>query len=378
MRKLTQEQFIEKAKNIRPEYDYTEAVYINNKTKVKVCCPIHGTFLIRPNDLFNGIGCPKCGGTQKCNTEEFVQKAKYVHNDFFSYDHCKYENSNKKVIVTCPIHGDFEIKANNHLNGNGCPHCRKDGIQHEIKKLKPVNASTKTYDTETFIEKAINKWGNRYSYEKAKYIKSSIPIVITCPIHGDFNITPNHFLNGQGCSKCARNNRLSTEEFIEKANAIHHKKYDYSKTEYISTHKPVTIICPEHGEFEQSPANHLKGEGCPFCKISLMERSIETFLKEHHYVFTKQMRFEWMDKLSLDFYLPDYRIGIECQGIQHFQPISFFGGESEYRNVVERDLRKRKLCEEHGITILYYANYDFNFPYEVLRNTKEILEKLKK
>ena len=53
MRKLTQEQFIEKAKNIRPEYDYTEAVYINNKTKVKVCCPIHGTFLIRPNDLFN-------------------------------------------------------------------------------------------------------------------------------------------------------------------------------------------------------------------------------------------------------------------------------------------------------------------------------------
>lgn len=58
---------------------------------------------------------------------------------------------------------------------------------------------------------------------------------------------------------------MTTEEFIQKAKAIHGDKYDYSKVEYVNNRTNVTIICPMHGEFQQTPANHLKGQGCPAC-----------------------------------------------------------------------------------------------------------------
>ena len=62
--------------------------------------------------------------------------------------------------------------------------------------------------------------------------------------------------------------RLTTEMFINKANIIHSNKYDYSKTSYVNNRTKVTIICPIHGEFEQTPNSHLSGSGCPMCSKS--------------------------------------------------------------------------------------------------------------
>lgn len=61
--------------------------------------------------------------------------------------------------------------------------------------------------------------------------------------------------------------RLTKQEFIEKARAKHGCKYDYSKVEYINNHTKVCIICPEHGEFWQTPNKHLSGQGCPKCAL---------------------------------------------------------------------------------------------------------------
>ena len=58
--------------------------------------------------------------------------------------------------------------------------------------------------------------------------------------------------------------------FIEKAKNIHKDKYDYSKVEYIDSKTKICIICPKHGEFWQTPANHLKGRGCPKCSFKKM------------------------------------------------------------------------------------------------------------
>ena len=59
--------------------------------------------------------------------------------------------------------------------------------------------------------------------------------------------------------------KLTTEEFIKKAREVHGDKYDYSKVEYVNNSTPVVIVCPEHGDFEQSPNNHFNGNGCPKC-----------------------------------------------------------------------------------------------------------------
>ena len=86
--------------------------------------------------------------------------------------------------------------------------------------------------------------------------------------------------------------------------------------------------------------------------------------------------FPWLDKQHLDFYLPEYNIAIECQGEQHFKPIKHFGGDEELKLVSIRDKRKRKLCNKHNIKIVYYTNYELDFPYEVITTRKCLLESI--
>lgn len=205
-RKNTQSEFIQKAiSRWGDRYDYSNVVYVNNKTDVEIICKEHGPFMKRPDLFLLGTGCPKCSRTKKSTTEEFIEKANYVHNGFFSYDKTVYTTSGNKVIVTCPYHGDFEVKANNHLNGCNCKKCSEDGFTHKITKLVKDSASTKTYDTYEFIRRAKVKWGDRYTYDNVVYTKNNKHVNVTCRKHGDFSVTPNHFLSGRGCPHCSKN-----------------------------------------------------------------------------------------------------------------------------------------------------------------------------
>ena len=129
--------------------------------------------------------------------------------------------------------------------------------------------SNKKSTTEEFIKKAILVHGEKkYDYSKVDYKQSKIKVIIICPIHGEFEQTPDHHLSGQGCPKCkADEKRSSTEQFVQRSILVHgEKKYDYSKVDYKQSKIKVIIICPIHGEFEQTPDHHLSGKGCPFCK----------------------------------------------------------------------------------------------------------------
>ena len=102
---------------------------------------------------------------------------------------------------------------------------------------------------EIFIEKAKKVHGDKYDYSKVNYIDSKTKICIICPEHGEFWQTPSSHLRKRGCPFCANNIKYTNEKFIEKASAIHHNRYDYSKTKYVNNKTKVCIICPEHGEF---------------------------------------------------------------------------------------------------------------------------------
>ena len=315
MKKLTTEKFIEKARlKHGDKYDYSKVDYQGSKVKVCIICPKHGEFWQRPNDILSGMGCPICGGTNKLTTNDFITNAKIVHNNFFSYDKTVYLNSNEKVIVTCPIHGDFEVKANNHLNGVNCKKCQKDGITHEITKLSQKNKSTKTYNTETFIEKCKEIHGDKYDYSKVEYVNSSTKVCVVCKIHGEFYITPNHFLSGRGCSKCSGNYRYTTNEIIEKFKEIHGDKYDYSKVEYKTTHTNVLVICPKHGEFLIAPSNHLKGQGCSLCnkkeKITPIKKIIDK--KQIFIEKTKQIHGNRYDYSKVEYVNYSTKVCIIC------------------------------------------------------------------
>lgn len=127
-----------------------------------------------------------------------------------------------------------------------------------------------TEKTQTFITKAKAIHGDLYDYSLVDYINSKTKVKIICYKHGVFEQTPNAHLDGHGCKMCAYDYRhelfsKSRDKFVEDAQKIHGTKYDYSQSNYINNHKKVKIICPEHGIFTQTPANHLRGVGCPIC-----------------------------------------------------------------------------------------------------------------
>lgn len=124
---------------------------------------------------------------------------------------------------------------------------------------------TRRLTTSEFIARAQQKHGDKYDYSKAKYRGGKEKVLIGCPEHGDFSQQAGSHMRGVGCPACAGQARPTTEEWIERAKKTHGEKYDYSLVKYKNAASKVRVICPEHGVFEQSPQKHTEGNGCPTC-----------------------------------------------------------------------------------------------------------------
>lgn len=288
---------------------------------------------------------------KKLTKDEFIKKAKDIHGDKDDFSKVVYVNNKKDVCLICKKHGEYHIRPCNYLNGSRCPICG-----HEKTKEKLTNEYNEV------LKKFKEVHGNKYQYFENTYINSKTPMKMGCPIHGSFYCTPNSHLSGRGCRLCGYVNghektRMSFGEFKSKASAIFNNKYDYSK---VDLHEgKVKIICPIHGIFLKTPHNHLCGSGCPICNESSLERGIESALILNGIEFERQKTFEWLGKQKLDFYLPRYNVGIECQGIQHFESVRHFGGLGKYKVITERDFRKYKACKEHDVKIFYFTNTSY-------------------
>ena len=377
MKKKNKEDFIFEARKIHScKYDYSKVEYVNSRTKVCIICPEHGEFWQLPNAHKSGCGCPKCrslimSSKIKSSTEDFIEKSKKVHSDKYDYSKVEYVNATTRVCIICPEHGEFWQKPSHHLLGCGCQVCKSKNTSIRCRNNNDI-----------FIQNAKKVHGAKYDYSKVEYVNNKTKVCIICPKHGEFWQTPNSHLNGEGCKKCSYEERGirrrdDTESFINKAALIHSNKYDYSKVNYILSDIPVKIICEKHGEFLQTPEVHLGGHGCPRCKSSMMENEIREFLINNGIDFEEQKRFKWLGLQSLDFYLTEYNMAIECQGIQHFDAIDYFGGYDGYLYTQKRDKLKKELCENNNIVILYYSNFNYNFPYKVYIDKNELLQEIK-
>jgi len=335
--------FIEKSNLIHSnKYDYSLVDYKNNKTKVKIICPIHGIFEQTPyHHICRKQGCSKCSKKYKPNTKEFIDKCLKIHENRYDYSLVDYKNNKTKIKIICPIHGIFEQTPNNHINlKQKCPFCEK-------------NIPT----TEEFINECKKIHENRYDYSLVDYKNNKTKIKIICPIHGVFEQYPYaHLKKKQGCNLCYKKNMFDDiYTFIEKSNLIHNNKYDYSLTNYINSKTKVKIICPKHGVFEQIPNDHINGSGCPKCKESIGEKIIRDILDWKNVFYQCQKSFDNcknINKLTFDFYLPKYNICIEYDGEQHYKPIEFFGGSISLKKQKIRDGIKTRFCKENDIKLI--------------------------
>lgn len=351
-KKYTLKEFIDKANVVHNyKYNYILVNLINTSTKIKIICPIHGEFYQRPYCHLTGDGCPSCYGNKKLTHIDFIVIANNIHNNKYKYPYNDYINNKTKIRIECSIHGIFLQTPNAHISGSGCPNCKKEFLS----KLK-------TYDTKQFIEIANSIHNKKYTYLKTIYINSKEVVTITCPDHGDFEQTARDHLQGAGCPKCGKE-RISNALkhnitiFIEKAFFIHGNRYDYSQSEYINSKTKLKIKCQIHGYFYQTPGNHLNGAGCPRCSESKGEKIISSILNKHNIKYIREYKIPNTEyKLRYDFYLPDYNLLIEFQGIQHYEPVQTFGGEDAFKQLQFRDNFKKGLTELVKLKILYF-NY---------------------
>ena len=142
--------------------------------------------------------------------------------------------------------------------------------------------------TEEFIQKAKAIHGNKYDYSKVEYTHNNVEVCIICPEHGEFWQKPRLHLSGCGCPICTGKKKMRTIDFIKRAKQVHGDKYDYSKAEYTGHAEKVRIICPEHGEFRQIASNHLRGAGCPKCGFIISGSKQRIWTKEACYELAKQ------------------------------------------------------------------------------------------
>lgn len=141
----------------------------------------------------------------KLTTEEFINKAKQVHGDRYSYYSSKYVNINTEIIIICPTHGPFKQKPHNHLYGKYKKGCQKCGRDNRF-----LNHSE-------FIKKSEQVHDNKYTYEDVKYSTTKTKVNITCPTHGTFSQKPNDHISGYGCVKCGHDKAKRNRGYYSKA-----------------------------------------------------------------------------------------------------------------------------------------------------------------
>lgn len=127
---------------------------------------------------------------KKLTLEEFIQKSNNVHSYKYDYSKSKFSITAEKVLILCPIHGEFLQIASSHLSGRGCPKCAKEILIH-------CRRSTK----EEFIEKVNERHNYKYDYSRVVYKNNNTKVQIICPEHGIFEQTPRGHLT-YGCPKC--------------------------------------------------------------------------------------------------------------------------------------------------------------------------------
>lgn len=360
-RKLTTEEFIEKAKLVHGDkYEYSDVEYVGFDYKVKIFCKTcKNHFHQKPSSHIIGKkGCSICRA-MRSSLDVFVKKAIALHGSKYDYSEAEYKSSTEKVKIkcrTCDMY--FWQQPNNHLQGNGCPSCGKQ----KAAKLSAATGRLYARTTNEFIRESVAIHGNKFGYDLVEYVNLEKKVKIRCNACGVvFEQSPASHLHGNGCRFCRPSligikRTISNDEFVTKAKSMHGDRYNYEKSAYSGYRNKVTITCNKCGtDFEQVASSHLSGCGCPSCSMSNGERIVEIALKEYSIEYETERVFKdcvYKNPLRFDFYLPNENTCIEYNGLHHYEPVAGWGGESKFAETVIRDEIKRRYCKNNGIHLI--------------------------
>ena len=288
-------------------------------------------------------------------------------------------NYSKKQKFICKIHNKEFIKYPKVLLKSKyiCNECQKESQKLHFDTLH--KKEREHYTKEEVKIKLYQKFhGNIYindnDFNLIKihdnyFVNCSKKVKVNCSKHGEFYSTVRNLLRSKhGCIKCAKEfnieqnilngiNRRST--LINQFKQVHGNQYDYSLVNFNTKLQKIKIICNKHGIFEMYPSMHLRGEGCKYCnqdKLNCERRLGELLKQKYPDIQIEQQYHSFLGRQSLDYYLPQCKLGIEYQGSQHFEENPYY--EDERHNLEKRkllDLQKYNKCKEHDIEIIYFT-----------------------
>ena len=350
-KRKTHEQFLLEFKSKNHNYENIQFLskYISANEKIKCKCKIDKyEWNSTPSRLLHGKGCPMCAGNAKHTTEE-IKDDLLIHGfELLS----TYNGIHSKIHVRC-LKCDYSYwsEPNVLLNKKcGCPNCYGN-----VKKTHDV-----FIEELSLVNDTLNVLG--------LYQGANTPIQVECNVcHNKWSATPSNLLRGHGCNVCSskiggEKNRRNPEEIHS---IIMDKNPDIEIIEgFITLDKYMKCHCKKCGcTWYASPINLTRGTGCPTCRKSLLERCVLIYLNKHNLDFTSQFTFDDLygvgnRKLSYDFYLKEYNLLIECQGVQHEKPIDF-SNHGDMKTAIhnfeiqqEHDKRKKEYAQFHNIQLL--------------------------
>ena len=194
MKKTSRNKALQRLHDVhKNRYLYNNFNYRGAIHSINITCRNHGSFNQSYTNHRKGQGCPECAKITRARKKinigknNFFLKSPEIHNDKYNYDASEYINSYSPISILCSIHGNFNQRPNDHLNGHGCPKC----------------ANNVQLNNRSFIKKANKKHNFKYKYQNTKYINSKTKVDIECKLHGMFSQESANHLFGQGCPKCA-------------------------------------------------------------------------------------------------------------------------------------------------------------------------------
>ena len=385
-------ELIERAK-AKHNMDYSMVdIKAGKDDDITIICPIHGNIhTTMSKHLGSKLGCIFCyKDTILDSLEKFEKKSRKIHGNKYKY--LSFTKPSEACLIDCPIHGTFEIIANYHLGGRGCPKCikneKKDKILQRFKiissdfdysKVKYVNIDTKVIlldkngwdyvvspynyfkkgikavqpSEETKLKVIHKELTEKYPLYSFNVVSTKIVEVI-CPVHGVFKKPLKTSWKKGPCIKCNPvNSKYNTSFFIEESKKLFPNEYSYSCTICNGCYDEVIVTCPIHGDFTQKAYSHLSGHGCPVCssesresiKSSKAEKEILRIIPE-----SIQGCRELIFPLELDIYSKKYKFAIEYNGILWHSEGNSFPIKEKLKKY---HLNKTELCEGKGIQLYH-------------------------
>lgn len=272
---------------------------------------------------------------------DYVDKRGYSFVEFI-----KYSGVNSRITIQCPKgHDPYSIGFNGFKNGSNCAECKKEHMRKHFGFTKEQ------------VKALLKKDG--YELISKEYVNANLPILIKCPQGHVTPMTLGNFSKGHRCSKCAGNDKLTTEFVKEVMKA---QGYTLVSKEYTGANDYIEVKCPQGHIYVTRYSRFQQGVRCSKCNEPKGEREIRRVLTKHKVKFETQKTFVELKgtrggALSYDFYLPVYDTLIEFQGTYH-DGNARRQTEEDLKRQQEHDERKRKYAKRNNINLLEIWYYD--------------------